>query len=79
MPTSNNFKSVTLNIQKSNNTQNLLKPQLFLFFSEALSMCQEEKKINICSFNRVCVFLYFLYSYAYIYIYIYIYIIYILC
>ena len=65
-----------------NNTQNLLKLQIFLIFSEALSMYigkASEKKRNICNFNKFSVFLLFIYisthtfkvanSYVYIYIY----------
>ena len=44
-----------INMYININTQNLLKSQIFLFFSEALSMCQalkldkaSEKKRNIC-------------------------------
>ena len=47
-----------------NNTQNLLKLQIFRFFSEALSMYIDkasEKKRNICNFNKFCVFLLFIY------------------
>ena len=47
-----NIKNIYMN---KKNTQNLLKSQIFLFFSEALSMCQalkldkaSEKKRNIC-------------------------------
>ena len=36
------------------NTKNLLKLQIFLFISEALSMCQLLKR-NVCNFNKFCV------------------------
>ena len=71
------------------NTQNLLKLQIFFFFSEALihyiDKASEKKRI-ICNFNKFCVFFYsyifderthsklvFL-MYIYIYIHVYIYI-----
>ena len=49
-------------------TQNLLKLQIFLFFSEALSHIDtaSKKKRNICNFNKLCVF--FIHIYIYIYI-----------
>ena len=56
MPTLN----VWLQIHGLKNTHNLLKAQIFLFFSEALSMCH----IKSCVFFN---------PYIYIYIYIYIY------
>ena len=46
------------------NAQNLFKLQIFLFFSEALTMY--EKNRNIYNLNKFCVFFY---SYIYIYIY----------
>ena len=57
-------------------TQNLLKLQIFLFFSKALSRIDtaSKKKRNICNFNKFCVFFIHIYIYIYIYIYICIYI-----
>ena len=66
MPTLNVCVQIYMNKKK---TQNLLKLQIFLFFSEA-----SEKKRNICSFNKFCVFFFHIYIYIYIYIFIYTYI-----
>ena len=38
MPTSNVWLQICMNIKK---TQNLLKPQIFLFFWKVLSMCTQ--------------------------------------
>ena len=56
--------NVWLQIHGLKNTHNLLKAQIFLFFSEALSMCH----IKSCVFFNPHI-----YVYIYIYIYIYIY------
>ena len=49
-------------------TQNLLKPQIFLFLFFSGIDKASEKKRNIFGFNKFCV----LYIYIYIYIYVYI-------
>ena len=61
MPTLN----VCIQIYMNKKTQHLLKLQIFLFFSEALSVYEKasEKKKNICNWNKL-----FFYSYIYIYI-----------
>ena len=69
MPTLNGCVQIYMNKK----TKDLLKLQIFLFFSEALSVYEKasEKKRNICNFNKLC----FFYSYIYcIYIKIYSYI-----
>ena len=48
-------------------TQNLLKPQIFLFLFFSGIDKASEKKRNICGFNKFCV----LYIYIYIYMYVY--------
>ena len=66
--------NVWLQIDMNKKTQNLLKLQIFLFFSKALSRIDtaSKKKRNICNFNKFCVFFIHIYIYIYICIYIYI-------
>ena len=55
---------IYVQIYMNKKTQYLLKLQIFLFFSEALSVYEKasEKKKNICNWNKL-----FFYSYIYIY------------
>ena len=45
------------------NAQNLFKLQIFLFFSEALTMYEKNK--NIYNLNKFCVFFIHIYTYTY--------------
>ena len=60
---------LTLNVcveiyMNKKNAQNLFKLQIFLFFSEALTMY--EKNRNIYNLNKFCVFFIHIYTYTYI-------------
>ena len=62
MPTLNGCVQIYMNKK----TKDLLKLQIFLFFSEALSVYEKasEKKRNICNFNKLFfLFIYILYIY----------------
>ena len=66
MPTLN----VCVQIYMNKKTQHLLKLQIFLFFSEALSVFEKasEKMKNICNFNKLF-FLLFIYIYKTIFLF----------
>ena len=52
-------------------TQNLLKPQIFLFLFFSGIDKASEKKRNIFGFNKFCVLYIYIYIYIYIYMYVY--------